>query len=85
MEKLNKYKKHILMSALLIAGVMVVIFAKNVKIQGGLSCVFLGLGIFVAVWINKDKQQQELVNFDIEANAILEDIALFGAESQYYS
>ena len=85
MEKLNRYKKHILMAVLIIAGIATVVFVKNVKIQGGLSCLCLGLAILVAVWINRDKQNQELINFDIEANEILEDIANLGLDSKYYS
>ncbi len=85
MENLSKYKKHILMAVLLIVGIVTIIFTKNVKIQGGLSCIFLGLAILVAVWINKSKQEQELVVFDIQANEILEDIAINGADSEYYS
>ena len=85
MKNLDKYKKHILMAVLIIAGLVIVIFTKNVKIQGGVSCVFLGLAILVAVWINKGKQNQALIDFDIQANEILEDIATNGADSEYYS
>lgn len=85
MEKLNKYKKHILMAVLIIAGIAIVVFTKNVKVQGGFACLCLGLAIFVAVWINRGKQNQVLIDFDIQANEILEDIALMGADSEYYS
>ena len=85
MEKLNKYKKHILMAVLLTIGICAVVFSTNVKVQGGLACLCLGLAILVAVWINKDKQAFELVKFDSEATEILEDIANFGSDSEYYS
>jgi hypothetical protein len=84
MGKLNKYKKHILMIGLLVVGICAVIFSNNVKVQGGLACLCLGLAILVAVWINKDKQLVELINFDSEADEILRDIAKFGEESEYY-
>ena len=73
------------MAVLLTIGICAVVFSTNVKVQGGLACLCLGLAILVAVWINKDKQAFELVKFDSEATEILEDIANFGADSEYYS
>lgn len=85
MEKLTKYKKHILMIALLIIGIIAIIFGKTPRIQGGVSCLCLGLAVLTVVWINKQRQDQEVIDFEIQAKEILEDIALLGEDSEYYS
>ena len=85
MEKLTKYKKHILMSALIVAGVLCVVLGKNNIIRGGVACLFLGLSVLVMTWITSDNQNKALNEYDKYAKDILIDIANKGEESEYYS
>ena len=84
MSKLSKYKKQILMAVLLISGALFALLGQNFKVQGGGACVSWGLAVLVAVWINKQRQLQQLDDFDTEAQDVLQDIALNGEKSQYF-
>ena len=84
MKNLTKYKKQILMAMLLISGALFAVLGQNLKVQGGGACITWGIAVLVAVWINREKQLDELEVFDIEANEVLADIALNGEKSEYF-
>ena len=84
MDKLLKYKMHILISILLIAGVLFALIGNSFKVQAGGACLSWGLAVLVMLLFNRQKQLEETNNFDIQANEILQDIAIKGANSEYY-
>ena len=84
MDKIKKYTKQIIAGILLIAGVIAVIFGKNLAIQLGVSCFCWGLSLAIMILVTKSKQEQDLIQFDNTAREILQDIALNGEESEYF-
>ena len=84
MEKLKKYKEGILVGGLLLASVLAVILGKTIAIQGGIACLCWGLAVFVCSYIAKKRGDQQIIEFDAEVTAVLEDIANNGEDSEYY-
>ncbi|MBQ7798667.1 MAG: hypothetical protein IJ371_06055 [Clostridia bacterium] len=85
MEKLTKYRYYILLAILFIVGAMAVVLGKNLAIQGGVASICWGIAIFVIILITKQHQEQEITNFDMQAKEILEDIAEYGEQSEYFT
>ena len=84
MKNLGKYRIHIIIGILLIAGALFALISNNTKVQGGGACVTWGISILLLALIGRKKQQEELDVFDIEATEILEDIAEKGEKSPYF-
>ena len=84
MKNLSKYTKHIFASIFLIAGALCVLIGNNLKVQGGLTCLFWSISILIWIWVGYNKNKLDLEQFDRDANEILQDIATKGPESEYY-
>lgn len=84
MKNLSKYTKHIVAVIFLIAGALCVLIGNNLKVQGGLTCLFWAISTLILIWIGYSKNKLNLEKFDTDANEILQDIATKGAESEYY-
>ena len=83
----KKIKEHILgiiIALFLCLGVCTVVFGKNVIVQGGLTCLFWGVALFVFAYITKKRDEKDLNLFDIESREILADIGVNGVDSDYY-
>ena len=74
----------IIIGILLCAIVVFVVFIKNVHIKAGISCLTLGIIVFIISWSVNTRSARELANFETEGYEILQDIAINGQASQFY-
>lgn len=84
MKKTKIDSKVIFASVLVLAGVGTAILGRTPIVQGGVTCLLLGLAVFVVALISFGKNKISLAEFDTEAQDILQDIATKGPESEYY-
>ena len=79
-----KYREETLVIILLCIAGAFAIFAKNPTAKAGVCCLFLGFAVMSIAWIVNKKASKEMFNFEIESKEILQDIALYGQESEYF-
>ena len=84
MKNLKENTRLIAIVALLIGGACAVVFGNNMKIQGGLGALCWGIALILFTSIAKDKNEQELQDFDEGAHLIMQDIAINQEESEYF-
>ncbi|MFQ6723943.1 MAG: hypothetical protein ACLRFE_01230 [Clostridia bacterium] len=81
---LKRYSKLIFIGILVIAGGFTAVFGKNIAVQCGVSFLCWGVAILILTWTTYIRNQQEMYDFDEDANKILQDIAINGTNSEYY-
>lgn len=84
MKNVKDYSRVIAIVVLLICGGCAIVFGKSVKIQGGIGALCWGIALIVFAFIAKDKNEQELQDFDEGVQFIMYDIAENKEESEYY-
>ena len=84
MEKLKKYRNTIIISILLIAGAIAVVFGKSLAVQGGIAGIAWGCALLIFAIMIKKRNDKELEQYDVEMTEILKDIASKEEDSEYY-
>lgn len=84
MEKFKRYKNIIIILVLLIAGAIAIVAGKSLAVQGGIACLCWGIMVLVIAWITKQRNDEELKQFDISVTEMLKDIATNEENSEYY-
>lgn len=84
MEKFKRYKNIIIILLLLIAGAIAIVVGKSLAVQGGIACLCWGIMVFVIAWVTKQRNDEELKQFDISVTEMLKDIATNEENSEYY-
>ena len=69
---------------LLALGACAIVFGNNIKIQGGLGGLLWGFAMVIVTLIAKQKNEQEMADFDMGAELILRDVAENQEESESF-
>ena len=84
MKNLKNYIKGISSALLFLAGICIIIWGTNVKIQFGLGCICWSGAVVFLVMISKQKNQAESQEFETSVKEILLDISKNQEESDYF-
>ena len=84
MKKVRINFKIVIMIALFAIGACAIVFGNNIKIQGGIGCLFWGAAMVIVSLVAKQKSEEELQDFDEGAYLILQDVAENQEESEYF-